>query len=191
MEPDSIRVEAGEQIALSADVSQGAAGWVDSGPYFAYLSGETFGLTQTTSGGGIATDVELGELVTEIIGAGAGVTLTATIPLRTPPGEYQIVVCNQPCTSGLGDLLGGTVFVGVDPEPQQSKDSEPVPIAAEEAVGVIATLAPPESTATTYLALSPYPSRPTGLAAGWVAISAGLGAAVLLAAMISRRRSDS
>ena len=44
LDPTWERVEAGDTIRLSGDVSTGQLGWVDGGPYYAYLSGADYGL---------------------------------------------------------------------------------------------------------------------------------------------------
>jgi hypothetical protein len=38
----------------------------------------------------------------------AQVSLSFNVP-DIEPGHYQVVYCNQPCTDGLGDLMGGYI----------------------------------------------------------------------------------
>ena len=170
-EPSSIRVEAGESIGLTAHVSRTDSGWAEDGPFFAYLSGDTF--AETT------TDTPLGKLGIDATEDTARVQLAITIPPQTPPGMYWVVVCNDPCTSTLGDLIGGVIFVGMDPP------------AEETTTGAVAVIASAGPTPTTHaLALAPHPPRATGLSGAWVAISAGIAAAVLAAAVLDRSMSE-
>lgn len=39
------------------------------------------------------------------------------MPADLEAGPYTLRYCNDPCTGRLGDLVGGTVAIGVDPEP--------------------------------------------------------------------------
>ncbi len=115
LEPSSGRVEPGEQVRLEGSVSIGQLGWVDDGPFFAYLSGE--GITEIQAGlGGVETDVPLGPVeISDVTDFGAVVSVEFTIPDSLTPGEYWVSVCNDPCTTGFGDLIGTQLFVGVEP----------------------------------------------------------------------------
>jgi hypothetical protein len=59
----------------------------------------------------------LGPLRIEQTGKGAfqelRVSISFAIPTRLAPGAYDVVYCNAACTTGIGDLIGGTVWVGV------------------------------------------------------------------------------
>lgn len=173
LEPAWIRVDAGEAIELNAQVSRAGDGWLEDGPFFAYLSSDSLAE-------GADTGTPVGELDIDTIGDSARVRLTVVIPENTPPGQYRVAVCNDPCTSGLGDLVGGVLFVGMDPP---TTGDEPT-----DSPGVVAVMAPSPSTTTTTiaLALAPRTSRPTGLSAVWVAISAGIGAVALAATALGR-----
>ncbi len=179
LEPSWKRVEPGDELTLSATVDRGALGWVDDGPFFAYLRGETFGAGTTEGYGGAATDVVLGELEIANGSQRLEVSVDVVIPTDTPPGEYTISICNDPCTTGLGDLVGGALYVGIDP-----------PTDDASAVGVVleTRTTPITNSVHNYLPLPPSPNRPTGVSPLWVGFSAALGGAVLMAALITYRR---
>lgn len=119
----------------------------------------------------------------------SGSNLTATVSFNlapdTPPGEYWITVCNDPCTTGIGDLIGGVIYVGVDPPAETESDDGSPPAEA-----AIATTRDPSAhqALSLRLGLAPSPSRPTQLSPIWIGFSAALGGAVLLAALLSRQR---
>lgn len=115
LEPSAVRVEPGETLTLSGRVSRGQLGWVDDGPYFAYLSGESTVVVTSGLGGG-KTDIPLGELLMERIDSNnMHVSVEVTVPADIAPGEYWVTHCNDPCTEGFGDLVGALLFVGMDP----------------------------------------------------------------------------
>lgn len=193
LEPTWVRVEAGDPIALSGEVSSGQLGWVDDGPYFAHLSGEEYGLTISEGIGGFETDVLLGQLQIEASGNSARVSIEFTMPKDAPSGEYWVTVCNDPCRTGFGDLLGSTLFVGIDPPADGAGISDTAavdvadPSGAEASTALAVAEAPEEapSTERVGLALARHPERATGLNATWVAISAAFGLlALLLVSMV-------
>jgi len=66
------------------------------------------------------SDLYFGELIVERTDALKGWTmfrleLSYTLPATLADGSYEVVVCNDPCTTGFGDVIGATVYVGVDP----------------------------------------------------------------------------
>jgi len=195
LEPSWERVEAGDHIELSGDVSTGQLGWTKDGPYFAYLVGDEYGTTITEGFGGAKTDVALGELAISANGNWAQASIDFTLPAETPSGEYRVVVCNEPCKKGFGDLIGAVLYVGIDPpiEPEPVVETvtlDPTTFTSSgvTAVAIVETAAPPSiSTAATHLMLAPHPSRSTDLAPTWVAISAGLAAVVLLLILFTRQ----
>ncbi len=175
LEPSAERVEVDETIRLSGDVSEGQLGWVEDGPYYAYMWGENYGTILEEAAGGWVTDVPLGQLEIEADDGWAQVSLEFAVPADVPPGEYWIYACNDPCTTGFGDLIGAVLYVGVDPP--SDVDSP----------GLAAT-APTVAPSATVLALVPHSGRSTGLNAAWVAISAGLAIVVLLSVFVARDR---
>jgi len=189
-EPSWVRVDAGAEIELGAVVSQGAFGWVEDGPFYAYLSGTNFGEVTETAFGGAVTNVPLGELTIDTSGDSADVTLLTTVPAETPPGEYQIVVCNDPCTTGFGDLSGGALYIGVDPPSLEEVVTNVPSSTAMVAVDIVvpSTVAPQSPAAPAYLVLAPATERSTQISPLWIAFSAALGCAVLLASLLTRNR---
>jgi hypothetical protein len=94
---------AGETAVAMAQVFQGAFGWVEDGPFQAYLApADDFGCP---------TDHHLGELDVGAPSRGAvHVTLAFVVP-DVAPGRYSVVICNRGSRTGLGDLIGGEVTV--------------------------------------------------------------------------------
>lgn len=103
----------GETVVMRGDVSPGQLGWVEDGPFYAYLR------VNPNAGAGANTfpyidesDMYLGELVLQELSWGwVHVSLMFTLPADIPDGEYWVSYCNDPCTEGLGDLMGGYVNV--------------------------------------------------------------------------------
>ncbi len=188
LEPSDTRIEAGDKVEFTATVDRGTLGWVDDGPYYVYLQGDGFGEVIEEGLGGSATDVSLGELDFADQSPQLDVAAIVTIPADTPPGEYWVTVCNDPCTTGLGDLVGALVYVGVDPP-----DVEAEKVVATATPTTTAAPTTPVSEATVEslprrMALAPYPSRSAALSPLWVGFSAAIAGAVLLLALVSRQR---
>ncbi len=190
LDPSWVRVEAGEHIELSGFVSHGQLGWIEDGPFYAYLRGDTYGEVITEGFGGTETDVPLGKLNAAAQSTGIQVSADFVLPTDMPPGEYWVLVCNDPCTTGLGDLIGGVIYVGVDPP---SREEEITSIRTNDtslsatSVAIIDGGDTPSFVAR-YASLSPYPSRSVGLSPAWIAMSVTLTAVVLLAAVATRQR---
>ena len=93
----------GEIAQAEARPGHGQLGWVDDGPFYAYL---TDSLAVPAEEG-----IPLGELLLdeETVNS-VRVTIEFVVP-DVPPGEYAVVYCNNPCTEGLGDLIGGVLNV--------------------------------------------------------------------------------
>jgi hypothetical protein len=108
----------GEVATLVGYVGRGAYGWVDEGPFNAYLqAGEPVPMSEVRADQGIP----LGPLTVGETGRSGWVDLRVTISFTLPdvlaPGAYQVLYCNAACVpgTGLGDLVGGHLWVGVDP----------------------------------------------------------------------------
>jgi hypothetical protein len=156
LEPNDVRVEAGDHLVLEGGVSIGQLGWVEDGPYFAYLAGEDYGKTIVGGFGGSQTDILLGPVgISDATRFGAYVSVEFTLPENVPPGRYLVVVCNDPCTTGFGDLIGSNLFVGMEPvfeeaaalspdgmrtEPTASRSPDPIttdePVSAQPIVNL-------------------------------------------------------
>lgn len=114
--PVQDRLESGDTATFVGYVDPGQLGWVDDGPFFAYLRVEPRPVDYAEGFPVIAeSDVPLGRLeITEQGDLSLRVAITFTVPDELPPDEYALVYCNEPCTQGLGDLIGATVYVGFD-----------------------------------------------------------------------------
>ena len=106
----------GETVVMRGEVSPGQLGWVEDGPFYAYLRVDPLADQAAQSANRFPyiheTDLPLGPLeVTERSDGWVTVAITFTLPVDLPDGEYWVVHCNDPCTEGLGDLMGGIVKV--------------------------------------------------------------------------------
>jgi hypothetical protein len=124
--PDRDRYEPGQRVAVVGYVLGYAYcpgeldhAWRSRGPFYAYLR-VARRLPPAACPYVRSGDSRVGELlIEERAGVPSSETLrvaaTFTLPPELAPGAYEIVVCNDPCTIGLGELLESTVYVGVDP----------------------------------------------------------------------------
>jgi len=194
LDPSWVRVEVGDRIELSGSVSHGQLGWINDGPFYAYLQGETYGQVIAGGAGGGSTDVPLGELTINSQSNHLVVSIEFTLEDDVPPGEYWIVICNDPCTTGLGDLIGGVLYVGVDPPPVEEEVTAVSPEPRGISASSIAVIADDDNAATlqrsiAYMALSPHPDRSSGLSPMWIVISMAMAGTVLLTALLTRQNS--
>jgi hypothetical protein len=108
--PVADRYEPGEVATLVGYTGPGAQGWVEDGPFYAFL-------TPTDWAG---ADIDLGPLTVTDTGRGGWralrVSLSFPVPDDLEPGAYSVWYCNEDCATGLGDLAGGTVAIGIDPD---------------------------------------------------------------------------
>ncbi len=116
-DPVKDRYEPGDEATLVGYTGGGAYGWIEDGPFFGYLVGtDQFG----TPDSGSELREPLGELeLTETDHGGYAqlrAAITFTVPADLEPGTYGFDYCNAACDERLGDLVGGVVYVGVDPE---------------------------------------------------------------------------
>jgi hypothetical protein len=114
--PVEDRYEPGEEATMVGYTGGGAYGWVDDGPFFGFL-------VDSNDNGEMVVDGPrrpLGEIELEDTGEGGYLRLRAsitfTIPADIEPGMYWLDYCNADCSERLGDLIGGIIHVGVDPE---------------------------------------------------------------------------
>ncbi len=106
------RYEVGDVVTLVGYTSGGQLGQAHDGPFLAYLVTEENPLWATRKLP--AGSVPLGPLNAEQWGPALRVSLSFPLPRHLAPAMYTVTYCNDPCTTGLGDLIGGTVAVGVD-----------------------------------------------------------------------------
>jgi hypothetical protein len=98
----------GETVVMRGGVSRGQLGWVDDGPFYAYLQKVTDQPMPLADDAGIY----LGALdIREVGDDRLEVSITFVLPEDIPAGQYWVAYCNDPCTEGLGDLVGGGVTV--------------------------------------------------------------------------------
>lgn len=113
LSPVRDRYEPGEVATLVGYTSGGQLGWVEDGPFFAYLVAGDFTLSAERR---LPTDhVALGPLSVQARGQTLRVSISFPVPHHLAAGLYSVTYCNNPCVTGLGDLIGGSVAVGVDP----------------------------------------------------------------------------
>jgi hypothetical protein len=135
--PDRDRYEAGQEVRLVGYTQALARSARDettltraelqrNGPYYAYLRVDPAAVERDAPQGDGAwsyahpTDLELGQVTADEISPARGdyslrVSATFWLPRDLAPGEYNVTVCNDPCTTTPGWLFGSPVYVGIDP----------------------------------------------------------------------------
>lgn len=112
------RYEPGEQVTLVAYVTYVRPGWIEDGPFDATLRLAPIPLDGSAEDPD-AADLPLGPLTLQETGRGHPHGLRASITFELPPdlapGLYSISYGNASGDDWLGDLVGGEVWVGVDP----------------------------------------------------------------------------
>ena len=100
--------------------SGGQFGWVQDGPFYAYLVADE---TTLWADHRLPIDhVPLGPLSVQPRGRTLRVSISFPVPNHLTPGLYTVTYCNDPCTTGLGDLIGGLMAIGVDPLRQLQRE---------------------------------------------------------------------
>ncbi|MCA1846395.1 MAG: hypothetical protein LC792_25005, partial [Actinobacteria bacterium] len=149
LDPVADRYEPGDVATLVGYVGRGQLGWVDDGPFYAYLrAGDLGGVAPP---GFTDQGLSVGRLEVDPLGGADAtvlrVSLSFRLPSSLPPGSYGVAYCNDPCTNGLGDLIGGRLSVGADPPAPFVRAWPPdEPDVADLAPGAL--LAGPSSVAT-------------------------------------------
>lgn len=112
----------GETVFLRGVVSPGSLGTLEDGPFHAYLRVDPQAAEAANSHtfpNIHASDLYLGEL--RVVGREGwtfDVSITVNLPADLTDGGYEVVYCNDPCTAGLGDLLGAWLNVRTPPPPR-------------------------------------------------------------------------
>jgi len=120
--PVADRYEPGETATLVGYSGRGSYGTPDDGPFYGYLFAET------ESGGPAAGAIPLplGQIDVTASGHNGYLTnraaITFEIPDWVPAGIYFFEYCNAGCEQRLGSLIGGYVYIGVDPAVPLSRD---------------------------------------------------------------------
>ena len=117
------RYERGEVATLVGYTSGGQLGWIQDGPFFAYLAAGDVTLWASRR---LPPDAAaLGPLSVQARGRTLRVSVSFPVPEHLAAGVYTVTYCNDPCTTGLGDLIGGSVAVGVDPPTRVQREWPP------------------------------------------------------------------
>lgn len=167
---------AGDEVTVVGYTGGGAYGWVDDGPFFAWLTGNS-GWTDEPTPVDPAFVHYVGPLTLHEHPSehGVRVSITFTLPDDLVEGIYGINYCNAACDEQIGDLIGGTLYVGDQygegrapqwPGWEPLRTGEPMP----EGVVVVGTtpdplFVPPVPSDDVWWILSPESSTPTSLAA--------------------------
>lgn len=204
--PDQERYEPGESATIAGQFGGGMLGTMDDGPFFAYLRVDPEAAVAEPDEDALwsihHTDLPLGRIAIE---DGDALryrgTLTFTIP-ETAPGLYSIVYCNDPCTEGIGDLIGATIAISHDHDyplmlqPQEEGlDAGPSvpPTVVRRTYSTLEPSAPTTSNqelAATAIATASTATESTGSGSGLtrpVIIMSGFGV-TLLVLLVGRRR---
>jgi hypothetical protein len=163
--PGLDRYEPGDQVTFVGYTGGGQLGWIEDGPFYGYLALEPGTAAPAYYNGGAAGPfLRSGPMELHETGRGGWLSLrlavTFTLPDDLQPGVYSVGYCNDPCTTGLGDLTDGVVAVGV------ALKVAPVrgwPADDPALVGAPASVAPPGATlaeASPTMAPAPQASLP-------------------------------
>ena len=96
----------GDRVTLVGYTGGGTLGWTDDGPFFGYLSASDHPSIAR------ATGLPVGEIsIEEVVSGQLRATITFLLPDDLEPRTYSFEYCNEPCTTGLGDLVGATIKV--------------------------------------------------------------------------------
>jgi hypothetical protein len=116
LEPTHDTYAPGDTATLAGDVGPGQLGWLDDAPFFAWLRTTPPANAEDAQPPGESPgDIPLGRLNIHETGKSGyqalRVSISFTVPERLRTGRYEVVYCNSPCTTGLGDLIGGSMQV--------------------------------------------------------------------------------
>jgi hypothetical protein len=139
--PHRDRYDAGHQVLLvgyteaiarstSDDSVLAKAALRGDGPYYAYLRVDPAAVERTAPGDGSPwpyihpTDRRMTQVTAEEVSPvtpaasryfSLRVSASFRLPRELAPAIYQVIVCNDPCTTTLGYLVGSSLYVGIDP----------------------------------------------------------------------------
>jgi hypothetical protein len=136
--PDQDRYEAGQQVRLVGYTEAKARSAVDdgalsaaalrrNGPYYAYLRVDPAAVERDAARADGTwpyvhpTDQRVAQVAAEEVTPAASryyslrVGVVFRLPRGLAPGTYDVIVCNEPCTTTLGWLVGSSLYVGIDP----------------------------------------------------------------------------
>jgi hypothetical protein len=136
--PDRDRYEAGQQVRLVGYTEATARSIVDdralsaaymrrNGPYYAYLRVDPAAVERDATQDGDPwphvhpSDRRVARVAVEEVPPvpsryfSLRVSAAFRLPQGLDPGLYQVIVCNDPCTTTLGWLVDSSLHVGIDP----------------------------------------------------------------------------
>ena len=135
--PHRDRYEAGQQVLLVGyteaiarstgdDSVLAEAALRGDGPYYAYLRVDPAAIERDAPWDGSPwpyvrpADRRMSQVTAEEVSPVASrfslrVSAAFRLPEELAPGGYEVIVCNDPCTTTLGYLVGSFVYVGTDP----------------------------------------------------------------------------
>jgi hypothetical protein len=136
--PDRDRYEAGQHVRLVGYTEATARSASDdrilakaelrgNAPYYAYLRVDPAAVERDAPHDGSpwpyvhSTDQRVAQVAAEEVTPVASryyslrVSAAFRLPLGLAPGMYDVIVCNDPCTTTLGWLVGSFLYVGIDP----------------------------------------------------------------------------
>jgi hypothetical protein len=136
--PDRDRYEAGQQVRLvgytealarstSDDRALAKGDLRGNGPYYAYLRVDPAAVGRDAPPDGSPwpyvdpTDRRMGQVTVEQVTPAANryyslrISAEFQLPRGLAPGTYDVIVCNDPCTTTLGWIVGSFLYVGIDP----------------------------------------------------------------------------
>lgn len=121
----------GDSVVMRGKISPGSLGDIEDGPFYAYLRLDPKAVANCDQFPNVhETDLYLGQLeVKGRPGWTMEVSITFTLPDDIPDGGYEIVYCNDPCTAGLGDFLGGWITVKTPRPPAPPRPAHLIPYA--------------------------------------------------------------
>src|SRR5262245_43058867 len=172
LQPVRDRYEPGQLATLVGYYSgAGSFGSIDDGPFFAYLRRLT--LTPDAEPESTweqapftvrPTDLRLGAMKVADTGRGGSLEyrseLRFWLPAWLQSGTYAVMYCNASCTKGIGNLMGGSILVGVDPEYHPSYRSWPLDEPQIANLAPDTVLSVPEGTLTAADAWAGLPPKP-------------------------------
>jgi hypothetical protein len=116
LHPVQERYEPGETATMIGYTSAGAStgmpsGDIGDGPYFGRLVADPESGRQIDLGPTTVTETGRRDRFA------VRLSITFTVPAGLAPSSYEVLVCDATCSRSLGELYGGTIYVGVDPPP--------------------------------------------------------------------------
>lgn len=120
--PARDRYEAGQTVEMIGYGPLGAD-WREQGPFYAWLRVDPAAAEAADPFSGLVqpSDLRVAPVVIEELATPDRwrthrASITFDLPSDLPPGNYQVVLCTDPCSAGPGNFWPEPVHVGVDPQ---------------------------------------------------------------------------